>query len=61
MKKYVRSIPFSEKNKMILKQSITCACIRTVRTEERKDYCAFLHIESKTFFSQRNQVAITLS
>jgi len=41
---------------------ITCGCIYKVRKREWKDYCGFLDIEyQKTYFSQRNQVAITLS
>jgi len=62
MKKYVRTIPFSKKNQMILKLSeFMCGCICTVRKKEWKDHCDFGYRVPKTYFSQRNQTTITLS
>jgi len=40
---------------------IMCGCIYKVHKREWKDCCDFVDIEYKTYFSQRNQVAITLA
>jgi len=46
MKIYVRTIPFSKKDQMILKLSeFMCGCICTVRKKEWTDHCDFVDIE----------------